>query len=99
MTLVGPPSISFNPAGRLTGDLVAERRVEVPFPPGETLFSVRRTRAFARDPLTLLLDGYDRFGPVFTMRIFHGNSRRSPPRRHPPTVKDSFRSAVELSPA
>jgi cytochrome P450 len=66
--------MSFNPVRRLTADLRAERRVEAPFPPGETWFSVSRTRGFARDPLTLLLDAYERFGPVFTMRVFHGNN-------------------------
>src|SRR5437588_10074618 len=74
MGLTGPPPISFNPVRRLANDLVAERRAEVPFPPGETRFSVRRTRGFARDPLALLLAACERFGPVFTMRVFHGNS-------------------------
>src|SRR2546423_9349696 len=74
MALVGPPPMSFNPVLRLGGDLLAERRVEVPFPPGDTTPSIRRTRAFARYPLPLLLDAYERFGPVFTMRVFHGNS-------------------------
>lgn len=74
MGLVGPAPMSFNPVRRLSGDLLAERRVEAPFPPGETWPSIRRTRRFARDPLSLLLDGYERFGPVFTMRLFHGNS-------------------------
>jgi cytochrome P450 len=74
MALVGPPPMSFNPVRRLSDDLLAERRTEVPFPPGETWFSVRRTRGFSRDPLTLLLEGYERFGPVFTMRVFHGNN-------------------------
>jgi cytochrome P450 len=45
----------------------------VPFPPGETSFSISRTRRFAADPLDLLLEAYERFGPVFTLRIFHGN--------------------------
>jgi retinoid hydroxylase len=74
MGLVGPAPMSFNPVRRLASDLLAEHRVEVPFPPGDTLFSIRRTRGFALYPLPLLLDGYDRFGPVFTMRVFHGNS-------------------------
>ena len=26
----------------------------------------------ARDPLPILLSSYDRFGPVFTVRILHG---------------------------
>ncbi len=74
MSLVGPGPVSFNPVRRLTGDLLAERRLEVPFPPGEKSFSIRRTRAFAQYPLPLLLDAYERFGPVFTVRIFHGNT-------------------------
>ena len=74
MALAGPTPISFNPVARLAGDLIAERRTEVPFPPGETSFSMRRTRRFAMYPLPVLLEAYERYGPVFTMRIFHGNS-------------------------
>jgi cytochrome P450 len=74
MALVGPEPISFNPAQRLLGDLIAERRTEVPYPPGETSFSMRRTRRFAQYPLAVLLEAYERYGPVFTMRIFHSNS-------------------------
>ena len=66
--------MSFNPVRRLSADLLAERRAEVPFPPGETWFSLRRTHGFATRPLELLLDAYERFGPVFTMRVFHGNN-------------------------
>jgi cytochrome P450 len=66
--------MSFNPLRRLTSDLLDERHNTVPFPPGETSFSLRRTRGFALYPLPVLLDGYERFGPVFTMRVFHGNS-------------------------
>lgn len=74
MGLVGPTPMSFNPVRRLSNDLLSERRVEVPFPPGEKRFSIGRTRAFAHHPLPALLDAYERFGPVFTMRVFHGNS-------------------------
>ncbi len=74
MALVGPEPISFNPWRRLTSDLLAERRTEVPFPPGDTSFSLARTRRFADHPLPVLLDAYERFGPVFTLRIFHGNT-------------------------
>src|SRR2546421_13090416 len=74
MALVGPEPMSFNPLLRLTADLRAERRTEVPFPPGETSFSLRRTRRFADCPLPVLLEAYERYGPVFTLRIFHGNS-------------------------
>ena len=55
MALTAPPPISFNPLARLTRDLVAEGRTDVPFPPGETSFSLRRTRRMAQDPLSLLL--------------------------------------------
>ncbi|MFL5823768.1 MAG: cytochrome P450 [Solirubrobacteraceae bacterium] len=74
MALTAPPPISFNPVRRLSRDLLTERRMGTPFPPGETSFNLRRTRDFARDPLSLLLNAYDRFGPVFTLRIFHGNT-------------------------
>jgi cytochrome P450 len=74
VALSAPPPISFNPLARLTRDLVAERHTEVPFPPGETSFSLRRTKRMAQDPLSLLLEAYERYGPVFTLRIFHGNS-------------------------
>jgi len=54
-------------------DLAAERRATVPFPAGWTRFSMRRTTAFSRKPLPLLLEAYERFGPVFTVRVLHGN--------------------------
>jgi cytochrome P450 len=74
MSLTGPEPLSFNPVRRLSEDLMTERRAEVPFPPGEKWFSLRRTHGFATRPLALLLDAYERFGPVFTMRVFHGNN-------------------------
>jgi cytochrome P450 len=74
MALAGPEPISFSPWRRLTADLLAERRTEVPFPPGDTSFSLSRTRKFADYPLPVLLAAYERFGPVFTLRIFHGNT-------------------------
>jgi cytochrome P450 len=57
----------------LFSDLREERAAEVPFPPGETRFSMTRTRRFASEPLPMLLDAYERFGPVFTLRLFHSN--------------------------
>ena len=74
MSLAGPAPVSSNPFVRLAGDLRAEREATVPFPPGQTRPSLARTQRFARDPLPLLLDLYERFGPVFTVRIFHGNN-------------------------
>jgi cytochrome P450 len=74
MALVGPPPLlDSNPLAAILGDLRDERSATVPFPPGETRFSLPRTRRFANDPLPLLLDAYERFGPVFTLRLFHGN--------------------------
>jgi cytochrome P450 len=54
-------------------DLRDERAATVPFPPGETRFSLARTRRFADEPLPMLVEAYERYGPVFTLRIFHGN--------------------------
>jgi cytochrome P450 len=74
VALVGPPPLlDLNPFAAVLGDLREERAATVPFPPGDTRFSLARTQRFANDPLPLLLDGYERFGPVFTLRLFHGN--------------------------
>jgi cytochrome P450 len=62
-----------NPFAVLLADLRDERAATVPFPPGETRFSLARTRRFANEPLAMLLEGYERYGPIFTLRIFHGN--------------------------
>ncbi|HEY5343720.1 MAG TPA: cytochrome P450 [Solirubrobacteraceae bacterium] len=74
MALVGPsPLLDTNPFAAVLGDLREERGATVPFPPGDTRFSLARTRRFADDPLPLLLDAYERFGPIFTLRVFHSN--------------------------
>ena len=74
VALVGPePLLNSNPLAVMREDLRAERSAAVPFPLGETRFSLARTRRFADDPLGLLLDSYERFGPIFTLRIFHAN--------------------------
>jgi cytochrome P450 len=62
-----------SPLAVLVQDLRDERSASVPFPPGETRPSLGRTRRFAEDPLPLLLEAYERFGPVFTLRLFHSN--------------------------
>ncbi|HEX4189067.1 MAG TPA: cytochrome P450 [Solirubrobacteraceae bacterium] len=73
MALVGPPPLQdVNPLAVLVSDLRDERSA-VPFPPGETRLSLPRTRRFASEPLPMLLDAYERFGPVFTLRLFHSN--------------------------
>ncbi|HWX97467.1 MAG TPA: cytochrome P450 [Solirubrobacteraceae bacterium] len=74
MTLVGPPPLrNVSPLSVLIDDIRDERAATVPFPPGETRLSMARTRRFASDPLPMLLDAYEHFGPVFTLRLFHSN--------------------------
>src|SRR3954453_8487622 len=74
MALVGPPPLlNAKPLAVLKEDLRDERAATVPFPPGETSVSLIRTRRFAADPLPMLLDAYERYGPVFTLRLFHSN--------------------------
>jgi cytochrome P450 len=74
VALVGPPPLlDSKPFAVLLNDLRDERAATVPFPPGETRFSLARTRRFAAEPLPMLLEAYERYGPVFTLRIFHGN--------------------------
>jgi cytochrome P450 len=74
VALAGPPPLrQVSPLSVLLSDLRDERSATVPFPPGETRLSMTRTRRFARDPLPMLLDAYERFGPVFTLRLFHSN--------------------------
>jgi cytochrome P450 len=74
VALVGPtPLINSRPLSVILEDLRDERAATVPYPPGDTRVSLARTRRFANDPLPMLLEGYERYGPVFTMRIFHSN--------------------------
>jgi cytochrome P450 len=62
-----------SPLKVLLADLRDERAAGLPYPPGETRVSMRRTRRFADEPLPMLLEAYERFGPVFTLRLFHSN--------------------------
>src|SRR3954466_10070293 len=73
MPLRPPPPFPTNPLVRMARDVAAERRATVPFPPGWTRFSMRRTSSFSRKPLPLLLEGYKRFGPGFTDRVVPGS--------------------------
>lgn len=73
-SLTGPVPLKTNPLAKIADDLRRERRATVPYPPGETRFSMARTRRFAADPLPVLLEAYARYGPVFTLRILHGNT-------------------------
>jgi cytochrome P450 len=71
VSLAGPEQLSTNPLRRVANDMLAERRVPLPFPPGEMRPSVVRTHRMVKDPLPLLLECYERYGPVFTLRILH----------------------------
>src|ERR1700744_3576217 len=74
VALVGPPPmLNRSPVGVLLDDIRAERRASVPYPAGETRFSLPRTRRFAAEPLEMLLESYERYGPVFTLRLLHSN--------------------------
>jgi cytochrome P450 len=73
MALSGPPAPNSNPLALLLEDVRSARAATVPFPPGETGFSLARTGRLASDPLPLLLDSYERYGPVFTLRSLHQN--------------------------
>jgi cytochrome P450 len=66
-----PPRMSSSPFRRVAGDLAAEWQGRNRFPPGLMNLSVMRTHAMAHDPLPVLLDGYERFGPIFTLRLLH----------------------------
>src|SRR5271166_5059331 len=61
------------PLAVLIEDLRDERSADIPFPPGETRPSLARTARFAEEPLPMLLEYYERFGPIFTLRLLHGN--------------------------
>jgi cytochrome P450 len=71
MALHGPPTLNLNPLALLRDDLRSERSATVPFPPGETNFSLERTRRIAEDPLPMLLAAYERYGPIFSLRSLH----------------------------
>ncbi|HEY8304563.1 MAG TPA: cytochrome P450 [Solirubrobacteraceae bacterium] len=72
-TLAPPPLRHENPFRILAQDLADERAASVPFPPGDTSFSLARTKRFVEKPLPLLLEGYERYGSIFTLRILHSN--------------------------
>jgi len=67
-----PPPASTSAVKRLARDVRDELSARGQFPPGPTAFSVPRTLTMARAPLALLLPTYERYGPVFSMRILHG---------------------------
>ncbi|MGB2712491.1 MAG: cytochrome P450 [Conexibacter sp.] len=72
MSVAAPKPLSANPFRRILGDLYRERVADVPYPPGPDDFNVQRTYRFVRDPLPILLRAYHEYGPIFSMRVFHG---------------------------
>ncbi len=73
MAIPPPPPLEHeNPLLMVVSDLRRQHSPDVPYPPGDTDFSVSRTLRFGEDPLPILLDAYERHGPVFSLRVFHG---------------------------
>jgi cytochrome P450 len=66
-----PPVMSSSPVDRVLGDLVVEWRGRGRYPPGPKGNAVGRTLQMARDPLPILLSGYEEYGPIFTLRLLH----------------------------
>ena len=74
VTVLEPPPLRHeNPFKILIQDLTDERAATVEYPAGDTRFSLHRTKRFIEDPLPLLLEAYERYGPIFTLRILHSN--------------------------
>jgi cytochrome P450 len=73
MAATAPRPLSTNPLLRVGHDLREQRAVAARLPPGPTGFSLVRTRRMLVDPVPVLLDAYERFGPVFTIRILYAN--------------------------
>jgi cytochrome P450 len=69
-----PPEMSDNPARRVVEDVVAEWRGRGRFPPGDTDFNRVRTLRISSDPLPILLDAYERYGPIFSLRLLHART-------------------------
>jgi cytochrome P450 len=72
MCAVAPEPLSSNAVWRIVSDLCRERAAPVPFPPGPNDFNIGRTYRFVRDPLPILLPLYREYGPIFSVRVFHG---------------------------
>jgi cytochrome P450 len=73
MAIASPPPRSSNPLRRIRDDLAIERRAtrRAPLPPGPKSLSPARDFRVRREMLDVLLEAYERYGPVFTLRTFH----------------------------
>ena len=65
-----PSPVTANPVVRVLDDLSDARRIGH-YPPGPTSFSFPRTHQLSHDPLPLLLQWYEEYGPIFTVRVLH----------------------------
>jgi cytochrome P450 len=72
--MAAPSAQISNPLLLMWQDVRSDRAVEGSWPPGETSFSMARTRHFEHDPKGLLVSSYQRYGPVFTLKVFHHNA-------------------------
>lgn len=71
--LEAPAPHDDNPLRLILQDIADDRAATVPWPPGPRGFSLPRTRQYARNPLPLMIDLYERYGPVYTVKILHFN--------------------------
>jgi cytochrome P450 len=71
MGVAAPPEVPAGVIRRVASDLRSTRAAHGAWPPGELSFSMRRTRQFERNPLPILLDLYERHGPVFALRLLY----------------------------
>ena len=74
MSFTGPEPLSTNPLRRVASELQTERRARGGYPPGDNTPSLRRTHRMIVDPLALLLEAYERHGPVFSLRILNARN-------------------------
>jgi cytochrome P450 len=71
VSVARPEPVTNNPVLRIGNDILDELRAVGSFPPGPTSFNLARTKRFVEDPLSLLLPAYERYGPIFSLRVFH----------------------------
>ncbi len=73
MPVQPPPPVTTSPISRIRSDLRLERAAfrRAPALPGWQRPSLKLTRQFRRDPLSVLLPAYEEFGPVFGLRLLH----------------------------
>ena len=71
MAVAPPPPVPSGVLQRVRSDMRSQRAARGKWPPGELSFSWLRTREFETQPLPLLLRTYERYGPVFTIRLLY----------------------------